>query len=57
MPHLDGHIYDPEYEEYYIPEVLQCDKCNNEAVKDGLCEDCWLDKFENDLEINFEGNN
>ena len=54
MPHLDGNIYDPERNEFYPRETTQCDKCNNKAVKDGLCEDCWLDKFENDLELKAE---
>lgn len=34
-------IYDPDCDECYIPESLQCEKCNNEAVHDGsqLCEE------------------
>lgn len=40
MTHKTGYIYNPEHDEYYIPEEAQCERCANEAVEDGLCNDC-----------------
>jgi hypothetical protein len=43
---MPKYIHDKELNEYYVPEQLQCEKCSNEAVIDGLCEDCYGDEKE-----------
>ena len=49
MSHKTGFIHDKEYDEYYIPEELQCENCNNEAVIDGLCNTCRQENKLKDL--------
>lgn len=41
MSHLSGYIYDPAYDEYYVPDKFQCENCSNEAVIGGLCKECY----------------
>lgn len=41
MSRLTGYIYDPEYDERYVPDSLMCDNCSNEAEIDGLCRECY----------------
>lgn len=41
---MSGYIHDQEYDEYYVPDEDQCLLCTDEAVKDGLCLECWEDE-------------
>lgn len=44
MPYTNSYIYDPEYDEFYVPDNRQCEKCANEALTEGLCKDHWEEK-------------